>query len=378
MMKSGEFIIHKKDSKTKARRATLRTAHGTVETPVFMPVGTNATVKAIPFENLTDLDTEIILSNTYHLFIRPGIDLIKEHNGLHQFMKWDRAVLTDSGGYQVFSLAKFRKIEERGVKFQSHFDGKMNFLTPEDVIAIEETLGSDIMMPLDECVGYPCEYKEAKEAMERTTRWAKRCKDFFHRRPLGDTRQLLFGIVQGASYADLRKRCAQDMVDIGFDGYAIGGISVGEPVDVMFESLDYVMPFLPEESARYMMGIGMPDQMVMAVARGVDMFDTCIPTRYGRYGTVFTKQGSLVVRNGQYSSDQKPLDEACGCFVCQKYTRSYIRHLLNVHEILGLYMTSYHNVYFYLKLMKNVRQAIADGRFDEFQKDFLSCYNSTS
>jgi len=378
MMKSNKFIIHKKDTKTKARRGTLTTAHGTIESPFFMPVGTNATVKAIPFEDLLEMDSQIILSNTYHLYIRPGMEVIKENGGLHQFMKWDKPILTDSGGFQVFSLAKLRKIKDEGVEFQSHFDGSLHFFTPEKVMEIERTLGSDIIMPLDECVGYPCEQSQAKSACQRTTLWAKRSKDFFVKNFLARNGQLLFGIVQGSSFKDLRERSAKEIVDIGFDGYAIGGISVGEPVEVMFESLDFTMPFLPEDSPRYMMGIGMPDQMVMAVARGVDMFDTCIPTRYGRYGTVFTKQGKLVIRNGEYSVDQRPMDESCECFACRKYTRSYIRHLFNVGEILGLYLASYHNLYFYLQLMRNIRSAIEAGNFAEFQKEFLSCYNSTS
>jgi len=377
-MKSDKFIIHIKDTKTKARRGTLTTAHGTIESPFFMPVGTNATVKAIPFEDLLEMDSQIVLSNTYHLYIRPGMEVIKENGGLHRFMKWDKAVLTDSGGFQVFSLAKLRKIKDEGVEFQSHFDGSLHFFTPEKVMEIERILGSDIIMPLDECVGYPCEQSQAKSACQRTTLWAKRSRDFFAKNSSAQNGQLLFGIVQGSSFKDLRERSAKEIVGIGFDGYAIGGISVGEPVEVMFESLDFTMPFLPEDSPRYMMGIGMPDQMVMAVARGVDMFDTCIPTRYGRYGTVFTKQGKIVIRNGEYAVDQRPMDESCECFACRKYTRSYIRHLFNVGEILGLYLAAYHNLHFYLKLMKDIRTAIAKGSFDEFQKEFLSCYNSTS
>jgi len=377
-MTTPTFKIHSTDSKTKARRATLTTAHGTIESPFFMPVGTNATVKAIPFENLVDMQAQIVLSNTYHLYIRPGMEVIERNGGLHSFMKWDKPILTDSGGYQVFSLAKLRKIKDEGVEFQSHFDGLLHFLTPEKVIEIEKILGSDIIMPLDECVEYPCEHKKAKAACQRTALWAKRSKKAFLETPSSPTRQLLFGIVQGSSFKDLREHAAREIVEIGFDGYAIGGISVGESVEVMFESLDYAMPHLPEEFLRYMMGIGMPDQMVMAVARGVDMFDTCIPTRYGRYGTVFTKQGRLVVRNGEYTYDQKPLDEHCECFVCRRYSRSYIRHLFNVGEILGLYLASYHNIYFYLKLMRDIRSALERGCFDEFQKEFLTCYNSTS
>lgn len=378
MMKSGKFIIHTKDAKSKARRATLATAHGALETPFFMPVGTNATVKAVPFEDLLKMQVPIVLSNSYHLYLRPGMEVIQQSGGLHQFMKWDRPILTDSGGYQVFSLARLRKIKDEGVEFQSHFDGSLHFFTPEKVLEIEEILRADVIMPLDECVGYPCEQSRAKVASQRTTLWARRSKRFFLNSVSMGNGQLLFGIVQGASFKDLREHSAQEIVDIGFDGYAIGGISVGEPEEVMFETLDYVMPYLPEESPRYLMGIGLPDQIVMAVSRGVDMFDTCLPTRYGRYGTVFTRTGKLVIRNGAYAFDQRPLDDYCDCFVCRKYTRGYIRHLFNMGEILGLYLASYHNIYFYLRLMEQIRTAIEAGSFHEFQQEFLSCYNSTS
>ena len=381
------FTINAVDHQTKARTSTLTTGHGAIEMPVSMPVGTNATVKTLSNEDLVEMDTQVILANTYHLYLRPGMEVIKQAGGLHQFMSWQRPILTDSGGYQVFSLAKLRKVTEDGVEFQSHLDGTPCFLTPEDVISLEGVLGSDIIMPLDECVEYPCDYSRAEAASHRTTRWAKRSKEFFEKNSnkvgvhgVGAHRRapLLFGIVQGSTFLDLRKRCAQDLTQIGFHGYAVGGLSVGEPIDLMFETLAAVEPYLPKEAPRYLMGLGTPDQIVRAVAEGIDMFDTCIPTRYGRYGTAFTKKGKVVVRNGEYAFDQRPLDEECGCFVCQKYTRSYIRHLFNTHEILGLTLVSYHNVYFYLNLMREIREAIQAGRFLSFQKEFLSCYDSTS
>ena len=372
------FSIKQSDKNTKARSGILATAHGTIETPVFMPVGTNATVKAIFFEDLEKMNAQIILSNTYHLYLRPGMEVIKQAGGLHKFMNWDKPILTDSGGYQVFSLAKFRKIKNEGVEFRSHLDGAFHFLTPEDVIKIEETLGADIIMPLDECIEHPCDKAQAEKAVTRTTLWAKRSREFFLKNESQKNRQLLFGIVQGSTYPDLRKKSAQELTEIGFDGYAIGGLSVGEPIDLMFETLEAVEPFLPKDLPRYLMGLGTPDQIVKAVGCGMDMFDTCVPTRYGRYGTVFTKNGRVVIRNGEFTLDQKPLDENCDCFVCKKYTRSYIRHLFNTHEILGLNLVSYHNVYFYLNLMLQTREAIKIDEFAQFEKEFLSCYNSTS
>ncbi len=368
------FTLIKEDSSTKARRGVLKTFHGEIQTPFFMPVGTNATVKTLGSEDLVGMGSEIVLSNTYHLFIRPGMEVIEQAGGLHAFMNWKGPILTDSGGYQVFSLAKMRKINDEGVQFQSHVDGTMRDFTPESVIAIEGILGSDIMMPLDECAPYPCDFKQAQTALKRTTSWAKRSREFFLRNEQQRTRQLLFGIVQGATYEDLRKQSAAEILEIGFDGYAIGGVSVGEPVDLMFKTLDWVIPELPKDFPRYFMGIGMPEQIVRAVGCGVDMFDTCIPTRYGRNGTAFTSYGRLTIRNAQYSLDQSPLDKNCDCFACQNYTRSYIRHLVKASEILGLRLLSYHNVYFYVNVMKKIRLAIEQGVFAEFQKKFLSDY----
>ena len=369
------FKLLKKDSQTKARLGTLKTFHGELQTPFFMPVGTNAVVKTLSTEDLLEMDSPIVLSNTYHTYLRPGLEVLALAGGLHGFMQWDRPMLTDSGGYQVFSLAKLRKLSDEGVKFQSHVDGSTHFFTPEKVIDIEKILGADIIMPLDECAPYPCDLKLAKESVKRTTQWAKRSREHFlnHSDP---RRQLLFGIIQGATYKELRHQSAEEIMQIGFDGYAIGGVSVGEPVDLMFETLDWVMPLLPETSARYFMGIGLPDQIVRAAGEGIDMFDTCIPTRYGRHGSAFTAAGKVTVRNGEFAKDLGPLDATCDCYVCKKYTRSYLRHLVNTGEITGLRFIAYHNVYFYVKLMEKIRAAIAHDRYAEFAKEFLKNYNS--
>ncbi len=372
------FELKAFDPHSKARAGILTTAHGTIDTPVFMPVGTNGTVKAIFHEDLEKMHTQVILANTYHLFLRPGMEIIKEAGGLHKFMGWDKPILTDSGGYQVFSLANLRKIKDEGVEFQSHLDGATFFFTPENVMAYEGILGSDIIMPLDECIEHPCEKKAAEKACARTTLWAKRAREFFLKNESQKSRQLLFGIVQGSTFSDLRKQSAEELIEIGFDGYAIGGLSVGESDAIMQDVLSATVPHLPKNKPRYLMGLGMPDQIVRAVAEGIDMFDCCIPTRYGRYGTAFTRQGRLIVRNGEFAKDSRPLDCDCDCFVCEKYTRSYIRHLFNTHEILGLTLVSFHNVYFYLRLMRQIREAIGQGRYTEFQKGFLSCYNSIS
>ena len=370
------FKLSKSDINTKARLGLISTPHGEIESPFFMPVGTRATVRTLSSEDLHDIGASIELSNAYHLYIRPGLDVIANAGGLHKFMNWNKPILTDSGGYQVFSLTKLRKITDEGVKFQSHFDGKQHFLTPEDVMNIQKVLGSDMVMPLDECAPYPCEREPAKEALIRTTAWAKRSKEHFYKTGMHQRGQRLFGIVQGATYKDLRERSVRELLEIGFDGYAIGGVSVGEPVKDMFEALDWVMPLMPENTPRYFMGIGMPDQIVKAVGMGIDMFDTVLPTRYGRYGTAFTSKGRVNIHNGEFIKDLSPVDGACDCVTCRNYTRSYIRHLFNVDEILGLRLLAYHNVYFYVKLMGRIREAIAQDRYAEFQKDFLATYQS--
>ncbi len=368
------FTLLKKDEKTKARLGRLETAHGMIESPFFMPVGTNATVKGLSAEDLLSLGAQIILSNAYHLYLRPGEQVIQKAQGLHPFMSWEKSILTDSGGYQVFSLTKFREITDEGVKFRSHLDGSTHFFTPEIVIQFEKMLGSDIIMPLDECAPYPCERKQAQRSVERTTQWAKRSRHYFDELRKSQNHQSLFGIIQGATFRDLREKSAEEILALDFAGFAIGGISVGEPVDVMFETLLWVMPFLPEHKPRYLMGVGLPDQMVCAVAEGIDMFDTCVPTRYGRHGSAFTSEGKIVLRNAEFSLDPGPIDKNCDCFVCQRYSRSYLRHLVNMKETLGLRLISYHNVYFYHRLMRMIREALRENRFAEFKNKFLSTY----
>ena len=370
------FLLKKIDSKTQARLGVVTTTHGEIQSPFFMPVGTRATVRTLSSEDMHEIGATIELSNAYHLYIRPGLEIIENAGGLHRFMNWPKPILTDSGGYQVFSLTKLRKITDEGVRFQSHFDGKQHFLTPEEVMNIQKVLGSDMVMPLDECSPYPSEKKAAAAAVKRTTEWAKRSKDAFSKTKMREAGQFNFGIIQGATYKDLREQSAREILDIGFDGYAIGGVSVGETVGEMFETLDWVMPLMPVDAPRYFMGIGMPDQIVKAVGMGIDMFDTVLPTRYGRYGTAFTSCGKVNIHNGEFAKDLSPVDAECDCVTCRNYTRSYIRHLFNVEEILGMRLLAYHNVYFYVKLMMRIREAIAEDRYTEFQKEFLILYGS--
>ncbi|MGE5308976.1 MAG: tRNA guanosine(34) transglycosylase Tgt, partial [Deltaproteobacteria bacterium] len=336
---------------------------------------TQATVKTLDPKEILECGAQIILSNAYHLFLRPGMEVINKAGGLHKFMSWDKPVLTDSGGYQIFSLALLRKISDQGVEFQSHIDGFKHFLTPEDVLNIQKELGSDIIMPLDDCAPYPCEHDYARQAMERTIAWAARQRKAFLESDAKE-KQLLFGIVQGSTFEDLRKECAERMIEIGFDGYALGGLSVGEPKDLMYPFAEFTAALLPEDKPRYMMGVGLPEDLVECVARGVDMFDCVAPTRYGRNGTAFTSRGRLPVRNGAYTFDLGPMDPECSCYACKNFTRAYIRHLFNTSEVLGLKLVSYHNIYFYLNIMKRARQAIAEDRYDQFRKEFLDKYNS--
>lgn len=364
-------LIHK-DKTTKARIGRLTTSHGEVNTPVFMPVGTQGTVKTLSNDELKDCDVEIILGNAYHLYLRPGLDVIKHAGSLHKFMGWDGPILTDSGGYQVFSLATLRKISEEGVEFSSHIDGSKHFLTPEKAIEIQAVLGSDIMMTLDECVHYPAARDYVEQSLELTTKWARRSKESFEKIK---ARQLLFGIVQGSTYLDLRKKAAEDLVAIGFDGYAIGGVSVGEPQNLIYEIAGYAASLLPEDKPRYLMGLGTPPDMLEAIAMGIDMFDCVVPTRNGRNGQAFTWEGDLQLRNSEYKEDFQPIDEKCGCFTCRTHTRAYIRHLFNTEELLGLRLVSLHNIYFYVKLIGLARKAIAEGRFDKFKDGFLKNHN---
>jgi queuine tRNA-ribosyltransferase len=364
------YELVKKCSKTGARAGRLHTPHGTFDTPIFMPVGTQATVKAISPEELKDMGAGIILSNTYHLYLRPGHELVKEAGGLHKFMNWDRGILTDSGGFQVFSLGELRKITEEGVTFRSHIDGSKHFLTPEKATEIQMALGSDIIMAFDECVPYPADHDYARKSTERTTRWAERCKEA-HKR----TDQALFGIVQGGMYKDLRTMSAKDLVSLDFPGYAVGGLSVGEPKPLMYEMLEHTVPLLPEGKPRYLMGVGTPDCLVEGVMHGIDMFDCVFPTRVARNGTVMTSWGRLVVKNAEYAKDFRPLDEKCGCYTCQNFSRAYIRHLFKTDEIFGLRLTTIHNLHFLLQFMKEMRKAIIEDHFVEFREEFLAQYN---
>ncbi|MDO4548381.1 MAG: tRNA guanosine(34) transglycosylase Tgt [Clostridia bacterium] len=352
---------------TGARRGQLHTPHGTIQTPVYMPVGTQASVKTVSPDELKAMNAEIILSNTYHLHLRPGEDLVAEAGGLHKFMNWDRPILTDSGGFQVFSLAKLNKLDDEGVVFRSHLDGSRHVFTPETSIAIQQKLGSDIIMQFDECSAWPCDYEKAEKAMYRTLRWLKRCQSAHT-----NENQALFGIVQGAFYADLRRECAKRMAETDLPGYGIGGLSVGEPKDIMYEMLNVVCPELPKDKPRYLMGVGSPDCLMNGVLRGVDMFDCVLATRVARNGTAFTKNGRLVVRNARYARDFFPIEDDCDCYCCRNFTRAYIRHLIKAEEILGLRLISIHNLHFLTSLMQGAREAIEQDRFGDFAEKFLS------
>jgi queuine tRNA-ribosyltransferase len=354
---------------TRARLGKLHTPHGTVDTPVFMPVGTQATVKAMTPEELKQIDAQIILSNTYHLFLRPGHELVAEAGGLHKFMNWDRPILTDSGGFQVFSLGDLRKITEEGVTFKSHLDGSTLFLGPEKAMEIQMALGSDIAMAFDECTPYPSEHEYAKKSLERTTRWAERCLQAHTRKD-----QAVFGIVQGGMFRDLREQSVKEITALPFPGFAIGGLSVGEPKHLMYEVLDYTIPLMPREKPRYLMGVGSPDCLIEGVIRGVDMFDCVLPTRIARNGTVMTSQGKVVIRNAEHTRDMRPLDPNCSCYACQNYSRAYIRHLFKADEILGLRLTTIHNLHFLQDLMKQIRQAIKNESLLAFREEFFARY----
>ena len=370
------YTLLSQDPGTKARRGVVRTAHGDIPSPFFMPVGTKATVKTLSCEDLHAIGAGVELSNTYHLFLRPGLDIIAAAGGLHKFMSWPKPILTDSGGYQVFSLTAWRKLTDEGVEFRSHLDGTKHFLTPERVMDIQTVLGSDMVMPLDECSPWPCQRDDAAQAVLRTTQWMKRTKEYFHATGMHARGQRLFCIVQGSCYRDLRERSVRELVAQDTDGCAIGGVSVGEPVKEMFEVLGWTVDLLPADKPRYFMGIGMPDQIVKAVGMGIDMFDTVVPTRYGRYGTCFTDRGPVVIRNGAYKMDFGPLDPECDCPTCRNYSRAYIRHLFNTGEVLGLRLAAYHNVHYYVNLMRRIRTAIDEGCYLQFQDDFLARYGS--
>ncbi len=367
------FELFTVDPSSRARLGRLTTPHGVVETPVFMPVGTQASVKALDNRELTEMGTQILLGNTYHLSIRPGMDIIGQAGGLHRFMNWSGPILTDSGGFQVFSLGKIRKVKEHGVEFRSHLDGSPIFLGPRESMAIQRQLGSDIAMVFDECPPHDSPPEEVVRAVQRTLRWAAECRE--QPRAPG---QAVFGIVQGAGDAPLREKCARELVAMEFDGYAIGGVSVGEPEPEMMRAVEITEPHLPPDKARYAMGLGTPAQLVELVARGVDMFDCVLPTRVARNGTAFTRRGTFAIKGGAVKSDFGPIEEGCACFACRHHSRAYIRHLLNVNEILGLRLVSIHNSHFYLQVMREIRGHLAAGTFGEFRSEFQARYIPTS
>ncbi len=380
------FEVRATDKSTKARSGRLKTGHGLIETPAFMPVGTQGSVKAVSSRELRELNTQIVLGNTYHLFVRPGLHVIRHFGGLHSFMNWDGPILTDSGGYQIFSLAKLRKITEEGVHFQNHVDGTPAFISPEIAMEIQAALGSDIAMVLDECPPWPCDYDYAARSMEMTARWAARCKRSVEAGVSPATSnnaagtaaatadQLLFGIVQGATFPELRKQSALAAVEIGFDGYAIGGVSVGEPEEEMMRAVESSASFLPENNPRYAMGLGTPPQLLELMAHGMDMFDCVLPTRLARNGTAFAATGTLNLKNAEFARDKNPIEQGCACQACQEYTRGYIRHLIKAEEILGLRLITLHNLHFYLDLMRHARAAIENGTFNEFRSNFVANY----
>jgi queuine tRNA-ribosyltransferase len=392
MQKTFELLAT--DRHSKARRGRLTSAHGEIDTPAFMPVGTQGSVKGVSPRELRDLHAQIVLGNTYHLFVRPGLDVIKHFGGLHNFMNWNGPILTDSGGYQIFSLAKLRKITEQGVEFQNHIDGARAFISPEIAMEIQLLLGSDIAMALDECVPYPCEYDYAAQSAEMTTRWAKRCKEWKEekaerptsnaQRPIEESinyqpstmNSLLFGIVQGGTFEHLRKQSAQAIVELDFNGYAIGGVSVGEPEDEMMRAVEWAEPLLPGDKPRYAMGLGTPPQLLELIARGMDMFDCVLPTRLARNGTAFTATGTINLKNAEFILDKNPIEENCTCDACHQFSRGYIRHLIKAEEILGLRLITLHNLHFYLNLMNQARAEIEKGTFDQFRKAFVAGYKT--
>jgi queuine tRNA-ribosyltransferase len=365
-----QYELIKECKQSGARLGRLHTAHGTIETPMFMPVGTQATVKTMSAEELKEMGAQVILSNTYHLFLRPGHGIVKEAGGLHAFMNWDRAILTDSGGFQVFSLSQLRDIREEGVAFRSHISGERLFMSPEKAMEVQNALGADIVMAFDECPPYPAEREYVIVSTDRTYRWLKRCMQAHQRRD----EQALFGIVQGGMYPDLRERSAKQLVELDLPGYAIGGLSVGEPKKMMYEMLRVTTPLLPREKPRYLMGVGSPDALLRGAILGIDLFDCVLPTRIARNGTAMTSQGRLVIRNAKFARDFAPLDPECDCNTCRNYSRAYLRHLIKAEETLGLRLLTYHNLYFLLRLMEQMRQAIREDRSLAFGDEFMMKY----
>jgi queuine tRNA-ribosyltransferase len=363
------FEVLKTDAASKARLGRLTIRRGAIDTPVFMPVGTQASVKALDPRELEEMGTQILLGNAYHLYLRPGLDVIRAAGGLHQFMNWPKPILTDSGGFQVFSLAKIRKVQAHGVEFRSHLDGSLLFLGPKEAMEIQRVLGSDIAMVFDDCPSHTSSRSQVQAAVERTIRWGAECRE----QPRAEG-QMVFGIVQGGSHNDYREQCARAIVKLGFDGYAIGGVSVGEPESEMMMAVDVTEPFLPFSQPRYTMGLGTPAQLVELVARGIDMFDCVLPTRVARNGTAFTRKGMISIKAGFNKTDFRPVEEGCRCFACRHFTRAYLRHLCNVNEILGLRMLSVHNSYMFMKLMTDIREHLHAGTFAEFRREFVANY----
>ncbi len=368
-----KFIVENSDSDSKARAGRLFTDHGEIETPIFMPVGTQGTVKAVNQTQLKkDIDAPIILGNTYHLYLRPGTDILEQAGGLHKFINWDRAILTDSGGYQVFSLSELRKLKHDGVEFTSHLDGSKHFFTPEKVINIQRSIGSDIMMVLDECTPYPCEYDYAKKSKELTSRWAALNKEaFVNSKPLYGHDQFQFGIIQGSVYKDLREQSAKELVELDLDGYAIGGLAVGEPAEDMYDITGFTTEFMPLDKPRYLMGVGRPENILESIERGVDMFDCVMPTRNARNAYLFTSQGVLTVKNSRYKNDFTPVDKECDCFTCKNYSKAYLRHLYNAKELLYFELATIHNLRFYLNLVREARKNIIFGNFKEWKTNII-------
>lgn len=364
------FELIKTDKNSKARAGIIHTSHGDILTPIFMPVGTQGAIKAVEHRELDEIGTQIILGNTYHLYLRPGTEILEKFGGLHKFINWSKPILTDSGGFQIYSLSELRKILEDGVEFKSHIDGSLHFFSPEKVVEIQRSIGSDIMMVLDECVGYPAQYEYVKKSVELTTKWAKRAFDHFHStNPIYDHKQFLFGIVQGSIYKDLRKISADDLIQIDFDGYAIGGLAVGESTEDMYEITDFTTDLLPQNKPRYLMGVGRPENLLEAIERGVDMFDCVMPTRNGRNAYLFTGKGVLSIKNSQFKDDPSPIDDECDCYTCRNFTRAYLRHLFIAKEILALQLASIHNLRFYLNLMSEARKMILENKFSEWKKE---------
>jgi queuine tRNA-ribosyltransferase len=368
-----KFSVEAKDKYTKARTGLFETDHGIVETPVFMPVGTQGTVKAVNQKFLEEeIKAQIVLSNTYHLYLRPGIEVLEKAGGLHKFMNWNKPILTDSGGYQVYSLSSLRKLKEDGVEFRSHLDGSTHFFSPEKVIQIQRSIGSDIMMVLDECTPFPCEYEYAIKSIELTGKWAILNKEAFENsKPIYGHNQFLFGIIQGSVYKDLREKSSNDLVKLDFDGYAIGGLAVGEPTDVMYDVTNFTTDLMPENKPRYLMGVGRPENILESIARGIDMFDCVMPTRNARHAVLFTSNGVLTLTNSQFKDDFKTVDENCDCYTCKNYSRAYLRHLFIAGELLALELASIHNLRFYISLIGEARKRIIDGSFNEWKNKII-------